>query len=200
MADAGGALGDDERVRRPLLPQHGLEEQEVGEEKTAEAAEHEDNGECLGIRPVDIRGVLRVRPPGMLSRNLLTGNQAQSASSIVRERERERERELEREREEREREMRTKARLVEIGAPHRLRRPESAQDTAAHPPVAGEGPGADGGGAGREGVAAGDRGGLGEILPEGHTGFSWSATACGLPLSHTQFSWYGKGVCGGAGS
>ncbi len=24
MADAGGALGDDERVRRPLLPQQGL--------------------------------------------------------------------------------------------------------------------------------------------------------------------------------
>ena len=186
MADPGGALGDDERARRPLLPQQGLEKQEEGEENTAEAAEHEENGECLGIRPVDIRGVLRVRPPGMLSRNLLSGNQAQSASSIVRERERERE--------EREREVRTKARVVEIGAPHRLRRPESAQDTPAHPPVAGAGPGAGGGVAGREGVAAGDGGGLGEILPEGHTGFSWSAATHGLPLSHTQFSWYGKGV------
>jgi hypothetical protein len=186
MADAGGALGDDERVRHPLLPQQGVEEQEGGEEKTAEAEEQEEDEEFLGIRQVDIRGVLRVRPPGMLSRNLLTGDQAQSASSIVRERERERERESE----ERQREARAKARVVEIGAPHRLRRPESAQDSAAHPPVAGAG----GGGAGEEGAVAGAGGGLAEILPEGHTGFSWSAATHGLPLSHTQFSWYGKGV------
>jgi hypothetical protein len=65
-----------------------------------------------------------------------------------------------------------------------------AQDTPAHTPVAWAG----GGGAGGEGVAAGARGGLGEILPEGHTGFSWSATTYRVPLSHTQFSWYGKGA------